>query len=308
MKQSQIILRLLFPTRQDAAKPVHPAMSPFHNPASSFKSGLTLNRLCLFSTRTNVSSITKLFYQISYLTRIIAFIKAHALSFSFSRFRPFYRNTLYRGLYHFAIMPISPSNRQSNRHAGCFGKQTAFNPFLGPVRRIWACFSPRQEGLLSSRHPSTAKTSQYLSIRRNLSEPSPRVVEKPRQRSTLETLNGLCCWNKCRSHSERSTDTRCAIQRIFRSLPVDPALLVCHRRNDECLDALAAAVRFSPIIRLKSCFCFLFSSFSSLNPFKGTSASECIGYSGVIRIGSKDVRQCGQAFSASLTKIVLKVS
>jgi len=124
-------------------------MRSFHNPASSLKAGLSFNRLCLFATRTNVSRITKLFYQISYLARIIAFIKAHALTFSFVRFRPFYRNTLYRCLYHSAIMPIGPINRQPNRHAGCFSKQTAFNTFFGPVRGVWACFFPRQAGLLS---------------------------------------------------------------------------------------------------------------------------------------------------------------
>jgi hypothetical protein len=284
MEQRQIILGFLFPTRQDPAKPVHPAMRPFHNPASSFKASLSFNRLCLLATRTNVSRIAKLFHQTSYLTRIIAFVKAHALTFSFSRFRPFYRNTFYRCLYHSAIMPIGSINRQPNRHAGCFGKQTAFNAFFGPVRGVWACFSPHQAGLSSWHHPSIAKTSQSLSIRRSLSEPSPRVGEKLRQRSTLETSNGLYCWNKCQSHSEHSTDTRFAAQRIFRSLLCDPALLVCHRQSDACFDALAATAQFSPITRLKSCI--YSSSFPSLKPFKGIIASEYIGHSGVIRIGS----------------------
>ena len=79
MKQSQIIFGFLFPSRQDATKPVHPAMRPFHYPATSFESSLMLNSLCLFATRMNMSSIAKLFYQVSYLTRIITFIKAHAL-------------------------------------------------------------------------------------------------------------------------------------------------------------------------------------------------------------------------------------
>jgi hypothetical protein len=52
------------------------------------------------------------------------------------------------------------------------------------------------------------------------------------------------------------------------------------------LDASVSMARFFPIIRLKSCIYFLFSFFSSLNPFKGIVASEYIGYSGVIRIGS----------------------
>jgi hypothetical protein len=43
MKQSQIILRFLFPSCQDAAEAVHPAMRPFHYPASSLEAGFMFN-------------------------------------------------------------------------------------------------------------------------------------------------------------------------------------------------------------------------------------------------------------------------
>jgi len=48
----------------------------------------------------------------------------------------------------------------------------------------------------------------------------------------------------------------------------------------------AAAVRFSPIICLKTCICFLFFVFPFLNPFKGTIAFEYISNSGAFRIAS----------------------
>jgi hypothetical protein len=139
---------------------------------------------------------------------------------------------------------------------------------------------------LSWHHPSTAKTSQFLSTRHSLPELSPRVSEKLRQRSTPEILNGPCCWNKCRCHSERSTDNQFAVQRILRSWPCGPRASVCHHRNDVCSDALAAAARFLPTILLKSCICSLFFVLSSLNFFKGTIAFEYVGNSGVIWIGS----------------------
>jgi hypothetical protein len=50
--------------------------------------------------------------------------------------------------------------------------------------------------------------------------------------------------------------------------------------------ALASTARFFPRVHLKSCICSLFSVFSFLNPFRGTVASEYIGYPRVIRIGS----------------------
>jgi len=288
MKQSQIIFRFLFPTRQDASKPVHPAMRPFHNPATSFETGLSFNGLCFFTSRTNMSGIAKLFYQISYLTRIITFIKAHALIFSLSWYRPFYRNTLYCCLYHFAIMPISTINRQANRYARCFSKQTAFNAFFSPIRRIWACFFPRQAGLLSWRHPSIAMTSQCLLTHHNLPMPLPKVSEKSQLVPTPEIVSAPYCWNKYLFHSMRSTGSRFAIRKKSHPLLCDPALSVCRRRNDGYLDVLAVTVQFFSITRLKSCIGSLLFVFSSLNnPFKGIIAYEYIGHSGVIRIGSK---------------------
>jgi len=234
-----------------------------------------------------MSGITKLFYQISYLTRIITFIKAHALIFSFSWFRPFYRNTFYRCLYHFAIMPIGTVNRQANRYARCFGKQTAFNAFFGPVRRIWACFFPRQAGPLSWHHPSIAMTNRYLLTHHNLPTPLPKVFEKFQLVPTPEIVSAPYCWNKYLFHLMRSIDSRFAIRKISHPLLCDPALSFCRHQSNACLDALVSMARFFPITRLKFCIGFLFFVFSSLNPFKGIIASEYIGNSGVIRIGSK---------------------
>ena len=287
MKQRQIILRFLFPTRQDTAKPVHPAMCSLDNPASSFEASLMLNRLCLFTARANMSSITKFFHQVSYLTRVITFIKTHTLFFSFGRFWPFHRNTFYRRIGHFAIMSISSINRQADRHPGTFRKQTAFNTFFGSVRRVWAGFFPRQAGLLSWCRPLTAMTSQSLLTHHNLLMPLPRVSEKFQLLPIPEIVNAQYCWNKYLSHSKRSTDSQFAIQKIFHSLLCDRLLSVFRRRSDVCSHALAVMARFFPITRLKFYIGFLFFFFSSLNTFKGIIASEYIDRSGVIRIGSK---------------------
>ncbi len=289
MKQRQIIFRLLFPTRQYAAKAVHPAMRPLYNPPASLESSLMLNRLCLFTSRTNMSGIAKRSHQISYLSRIITFIKAHTMFFLFSRLWPFHWNTVYSCLCHFTIMSVGSINRQANRHSRTFGKQTTFNTLFSSVRRVWAGFFPRQAGLWSWRRPSIAMTSQFLSIRHNLSMPSSRVSEKLRLLPIPEIWNGPYCWNKYPFHSRRSIDSRFAVRKEYRSLLCDPAPWVCRRQSDEYSDAWVSMARSFPIIRLKSCICFLFSVFSSLNPFKGIVASEYIGNSGVIRIGSKTI-------------------
>ena len=269
MKQRQIILRFLFPTRQDTAKPVHPAMCSLDNPASSFEASLMLNRLCLFTARANMSSITKFFHQVSYLTRVITFIKTHTLFFSFGRLWPFHRNTFYGRIGHFAIMSISSINRQAHRDTRTFRKQTAFNAFFGSVRRVGAGFFPRLAGLWSWHHPSIAKTSQYLSIRRSLPRLSPRASGIRPLGSILEIVSGRYCWNKYRFRLTRSIDNRFAIRKISRPWPCDPVLSVCRHQSDACLDAWVSRARFFPIIRLKFCIGFFFFVFSSLYPFKG---------------------------------------
>jgi len=286
MKQSQIIFRFLFPSSQYSTESIHPAMGSFHNPAASFKTHLMLNGLCFFATRTNMSGVAKRFHQVSYLTRIIPFIKTHALFFPFRRLGSFHRNTFYGRFRHFAIMSIRAINRQADRDTRTFGKQTAFNAFFSPVRRVGAGFFPRPAGLLSWPHPWIAMTSQSLSIRRNRARPSSRVSEKRRLLPIPEIWNEPYCWNKYRFHSTHSTDSRFARRKESRSLPFDPAPSVCHRQSDGDSDVSASRARFFPIIRLKSCIYFGFSVFSSLNPFKGIVASDYIGHSRVIRIGS----------------------
>ena len=302
MKQRQIIFRLLFPTRQDAAKAVHPAMCPLYNPAAGFETSLMLNSLCLFATRMNMSGIAKLFHQVSYLTRIITFIKAHTLFFPFSRPWPLHWNTFYSRLCHFAIMSISSINRQAYRYSVTFSKQTTLNAFFSPVRRVWAGFFPRQAELLSWHHPLIAMTNQYLSTHHNFSMLSSRVSEKLRLRSILESVNEPYCWNKYRSHLMHSTGSRFAIRKEYHPSLCDPALSVCRHQSDEYSDVSVSMARSFPIIRLKSCIYFLFSFFSSLIPFKGTIAFDYIGYSGVIRIGSKSNSQTQNMFYLSLEK------
>src|SRR3990172_9896824 len=115
-------------------------MCPLYNPAASLEADLMLKGLSLFTPGTDMSGIAKFFHQVSYLTRIITFVKAHPLRFFLRRFRPFYRNTVYSRFRHFAIMSIRSINRQANRYSRTFSKQTAFNAFFSPVRRVWACF------------------------------------------------------------------------------------------------------------------------------------------------------------------------
>jgi hypothetical protein len=287
MKQGQIIFRFLFPTRQNATKPVHPAMGSLDDPASRFEASLLFNRLCFFTTRANMSCIAKFFHQVSYFSRIIPFIKTHSLFFLFRRLRPFHRNTFYRCLCQFTIMSIRSVNCQANRDSKTFRQQAAFNAFFGSVRRVWAGFFPRQAGLLSWRRPSTAMTSQSLLAHHNLLMPWPTVSEKFQLGPIPEIVSAPYYLSKYLSRSMHSTGSRFAIRKKSHPWLCDPVLSAGRRQSGACLGAWVSMARFFPITRLKFYTGFLMFVFSSLNPFKGTIASDYIGYSGVIRIGSK---------------------
>jgi len=282
MKQGQIIFRFLLPPREYATEPVHPTMRPLHNPTTSLESSFMLDSLSFLASCLDMSGITKLFYQITYLTRIIAFIQAHTLRLLLCRLRAVYCDTLNSCLYQFAVMPIRSINRQADRHTRCFGQQTSFDTLFGPVRRVWAGFFPLPAVLWSWHHLWPAKTNRSLSVRHNHPEPTPRVSEKRRLGSTLEIVRGLYCWNKCRSHSTRSTDSRFAGQTVSHSWPCGLGLSACRRQTDGYSDVSAAAARSSAIACLKLCICFLPCVSSSLNPFKGIVAFEISAIQGFL--------------------------
>jgi len=286
MNQSQVILRFLFPSRQDAAEAVHPAVSSLHNPAACLETGLSFDRLSFFTTRLDVGRIAELLYQITHRVIVITFIQAHTLWMSSAGLGAFDRNTLQSRLHQLAIMPIGAINRQANRYATGFCQQTALNAFFGPICGIGAGFFPRRAGLLSSRHPWIAKTNRSLSIHHNLPKPFPIASGIRRLVSTLETVSGRCCWNKYPFHSTRSIDNRFAGRKRFRPWPCGRAPWADHHQNDGYSYALAVTALFPPITGPKSYTCLLFFAFSSLNPFKSILAFEYIGSSGVIRIGS----------------------
>lgn len=286
MKQRQIIFGFLFPPRQDAAKTVHPSMGSLDSPTSGFKSSLMFNRLYFFTTRMNVSRIVEFFHQVLYLIRIITFIKTHTLLFPFCWLWPFDRNTFYRRFRHFAVMAICTVNCKANRNLGTFGLQTTFNTFFGSVRRVWAGFFLHQVGLLSSCHPSIAMTSQSLSAHHNLPMPYSTRSEKSWLLPISEIANAPCCLSISRFHLMRSTGNRSVIQKIYHLWFCDPVLSGGRRQSNAYSDVSVSMARFFPIICLKFYTDFLFFVFSSLNPFKGSIASDYIGNSGVIRISS----------------------
>jgi hypothetical protein len=161
MKQSQIIRRLLLPPRQNAAETVHPTVRPLHNPTSGFEPSLSLDGLGFFATSLDVGGVAKVLYQITYRIIIVSFVKAHALWLSLRRLWTLDRNTVNRRLNHLAVMSVGTVDGHSDRYAERFGQQASLHALFGPIRGVWAGFSPRPAGPWSWRRPSIAKTSRF---------------------------------------------------------------------------------------------------------------------------------------------------
>ena len=286
MNESKVVLRFLFPTYQDTPEAIHPTVCSLRHPAAGFEANLMLDCLSFFTARANMGGIGKFLDQSSYLTGIISLIQTHALRVLLRWLRASYRDTRKGRLDHLAVMSIRAGNRYANRDTVSFGQQTAFNPFFGPIRRVGAGFFPRPAGPWSWPHPSTAKTNQSASTGHSLATPGPRVSEKLRLASIPEIVNARCYLNKYPSRSERSIGSRFSIQTRCHPSPCGPVLSVGLRQNDAYWDASVSKARSFPKARLRSYICFSFSVLSSLNPFRGTIASEYIGHSRVIRIGS----------------------
>ena len=287
MNQSQVIFRFLFPSRQDTAEAIHPAMSPLHHPTTRFETGLSFDRLRFLTARLDVGRITEFLDQITHRVIVIPFVQTHTLRMPSAGFGTFDWNTLQRRFDQLAIMSISAINRQANGYATSLRKQTALNAFLGPIRRIGAGFFPRPAELWSWRRPWTAKTNRCLSIHRNPPKPFPTASGTRQLGSTLENASGQCCWNKYPFRLRRSIDNRFAGRKRFRPSLYGPAPWADRRQTDAYSYAWAVTALFVPISRPKSYTGSSFFASSSLNPFKSILAFEYIGHSGVIRIGSK---------------------
>src|ERR1035437_4883677 len=245
MKQSQIILGLLLPPRQDAAEAVHPTVGPFHHPAAGLETGLVFDRLGFFAAGPNVGGVTELQDQLTCLIVVVSLVQAEPLWTLPRGLGAWDRNAFKRRLHHLEIITVGTLNRQADGHARGFRQHATLHAVFGPIRGIGSGFFPRPRGPWSWPRPSTARTSRSLSTHRILSGPGPRASETPRRPSIPENADGRKNSNRGPWRSERSTDSRCARRRKSHSWPCDPRPADYGNPVDAVCPA-AAKVRSSP--------------------------------------------------------------
>src|SRR6266700_3351331 len=85
MKQGQIILRLFVPTNEQAAKAIHPGMTPLHHPAPRFAAGYSLDGFGFFSSWTNMGRKAELAQDVADFVVVIPFVQTHPLQVVLAR-------------------------------------------------------------------------------------------------------------------------------------------------------------------------------------------------------------------------------
>ena len=160
MEQRQIIRGLFVPADQESAKPVHPRMRPFHDPAACFGPGFGLDRFGLSSTRANVGGKAELVKGVAYFFVVVALRQTHPLGLFLGWLRTLDDDAFDRWAHELHVMTLRSLNRHADRHSMPFSEQVAFHSTLAPKSRDWGRLFPHPMELWSMPHPYSASPSR----------------------------------------------------------------------------------------------------------------------------------------------------
>lgn len=116
MKEGKIVLRLLFPAQQDAAKAVQPVVTSFQHPAPCSLACLLCKLFGLFSLSTNVGSEAKLGQDRTQLLIALVFVQTDPLGLRFAWGWSIDDDTLRLSPYQLHLMAIGSINDQAYRN------------------------------------------------------------------------------------------------------------------------------------------------------------------------------------------------
>src|SRR5690242_4873152 len=99
-------------------------MGSLHDPTTGFIPGFFLDRLRLFTPRSDVGGEAEGLEQGADFLIIVAFVLAHPLWLIRGRLRPLDRNALYRLFCHLEVHAVGAIHREADRNARSFGQET----------------------------------------------------------------------------------------------------------------------------------------------------------------------------------------
>ena len=221
MQHTCVVLRLLFPTNQDATESIHPAVCPFSHPPASLKPRGTPDQLRLLTARANMRREPEFPRQITHFGKVIPFVQTQVVRLVPRRPGSFHGNALDRLSCKFEVVDVRARHGQSHGNAVRLGEQTSLGAGFGSIRRIWTGFSPRPAATWSSPRPCSAKTTSTPSVRRTLPIRLATVSKTRLPGSILETADAPSNSNKSPWRSTHSTGSRFGPRKESRPLRLD---------------------------------------------------------------------------------------
>src|SRR5215813_10746685 len=207
MQKREIVAHVLVPADQHVPEAIHPINRALHDPPACLQTGFLLARHDLFPPRPDVGREPELGQQLAHLV-VIAFVQAYPLQLLRGGRRARDGDTAERLPDHLEGMPMGSLDGEANRDAAAFGEDAPFGADLPAVGRILAHLFPPQAELWSSRHPWPATPNQCPLRPRIQPGPWPTMPRRHPPPSILGSGDGRNYWNRGRSHSARSTDSR----------------------------------------------------------------------------------------------------
>src|SRR6266849_4425880 len=232
MEKRQVILRLLVPADQQAAKAIHPGMRPFDHPPARPESRFRFERLGFLPARPNVGGKAEFLEGVAHLGVIIPFVQTHPLRPFLRRLRTLDDDAVDRRAYQFHVVAVRSFHRHPDGHAMAVRQDAPFHPALAAIGRIRTGFFPRPTGLSSSPRPSTANPSRSPALRQRSSRRLATVSGRPPLSPTLGTDHALSSARTIPSGPGLATGNRSVTHRKWRSRSPDPPRAVAHRQTD----------------------------------------------------------------------------
>ncbi len=283
MQHTRVILRFLLPTNQNATVSIHPTVCPFSHPAASLKPRGTPDQLCLLATRANMRREPEFPRQVTHFVEVIPFVQTQVLRLVQRRPGSFHGNAFDRLPRKLEVVDVCSRHGQSHRNTVRLGEQTSLGAGFGPIRGVWAGFSPRPAAPWSWPRPCSAKTSSTPSVRRTLPIRPATISGTPPPASIPETADAPLNSNKSPWRSTHSIGSRFAPQKESHPWRPDHLAGADPARADLCSHAPATTAPQTPKTHPNTAI----DSIASLHPpFRASKPERIIDHSPVFGIGS----------------------
>jgi hypothetical protein len=149
MKESEIILHLLFPTNQETARAIDPGMGAFHDPAPGTIPRDELFLAFLFPPTADVRLVVPCHQFLVHRSRVVGSIQTHMLWLLRRGLGSADHQTIEGGTQQTDIMAIGSIYDHSQRDPGPIGQETALGATFAAIGRVGSGRGAIDQGLWS---------------------------------------------------------------------------------------------------------------------------------------------------------------